>query len=46
MEKHIKNPQLAVVSSTDISVVSPVAMQRLSLKASVLPEAEHEPQEL
>ena len=34
------------VSSTDFSVVSPVAMQRLSLIASVLPKAQHEPQEL
>ena len=44
MEKHEKNPQLSVVSSTDINVVLSVAMQRLSLKVSVLPNAQHEPQ--
>ena len=38
--------QLAVVSSTDISVGSPVKMKRQSLKAPVLPKTQHEPQKL
>ena len=46
MEKHEKNSQMAMVSSTDISVVSPGVNQRLSLKASVLPKVQHEPPEL
>ena len=42
MEKeHEKNLQLAVVL-TDVSVVSSVVMQRLSLKVSLLPETQHE----
>ena len=44
MEEHEKNLQLSVVSSTDINVVLSVAMQRLSLKVSVLPNVQHEPQ--
>ena len=35
---------LSVVSSIDINMLLPVAMQRLSLKVSVLPNAQHEPQ--
>ena len=46
MEKHKENPQFAVVTSTDISVASPVVMQRLSLKAFVLSKTQLGPQEL
>jgi len=37
IEKHERNPQHPVVSATDNKVVSPVLIQTLSLKASVVP---------
>ena len=45
-EKHEKNPQLAVMSSTDINVVLPVVMQHLSLKALVLSSVQYEPRQV
>jgi len=37
IEKQLKNPQQAVVSATEKRVLSPVLIQALSLKASVVP---------
>jgi hypothetical protein len=44
MLKQLKKPQQAVVSATESKVVSPVLMQSLSLKASVVPWAQQDPQ--
>jgi hypothetical protein len=44
IEKHCAKPQFAVVSVGDNSVVLPVAMHNLSLKASVDPNAQQLPQ--
>jgi len=44
MLRQLRNAQHAVVSATDIRVVSPVLMQSLSLKASVVPWAQQDPQ--
>jgi len=44
IEKQDKNPQHPVVSATDNKCLTPFLMQALSLRASVVPWAQQDPQ--